>query len=195
MITRPKDYEETSIGGDMITPGGHKCRIMQVEEAVSQRGSQMLVVSIDTDEHDKQPMYYQHRYLTDKRPDKKWGGKMYVVVDGEYGTSNLKRFCTAVEDSNKGFSCWTDKGELKLAELKNKLIGVVFRGEDYTKDDGQIGYTVKGWRFCNYATAETQKVPERKTEQKTPQSPGMPADYGFVDVTADGLEDEGLPFN
>lgn len=193
MISRPKDYDETNIGGEMLAPGGHKCRIMDVREATSKNGSQMLIVAFDTDETDKQPMYYQHRYLSDKRPDKKWGGNMYVVVDGQYGTSNLKRFCTAVEDSNKGFSCWSDSGELKAEALKHKLIGIVFRGEDYTKQDGTIGYTVKGWRFCNYETAEEQRVPERKTEEKKPATPNFPD--GFMDIPADGLEDEGLPFN
>lgn len=218
MISKPKDYDNIPLGGERLTPGGHKCVIMQVIETTSSKGSQMLIISFDTDSADTQPMYYQNRYLNDKRPDKKWSGNMYLVVDGEYGPANLKRFCTAVEDSNANFSCWSQQGVLLIEQMKNKRVGIVFREEDYTKDDGTVGNSVKPMRFCNYFKAMEEKVPDRKPLpapsaqamaatapvsgqdqqnfvpfQQSQQQPARP-DYGFVAVP-DGLEDEGLPFN
>lgn len=200
-IGKPNDYDKIPVGGERLQPGGHRCVIKQAEEQTSKNGSQMLVISFDTDLTDAQPKFYENRWLSDKREDKKWGGKMYVVVEGEYGPSNLKRFCTAVEDSNEGFDCWSDKGELKLAELKDKLVGIVFREEEYTAWDGQVRRAVKGFRFCDYHKATDQSVPDPKPLQQSqealdatrPASLPQADDYGFVNVV-DGLEDEGLPF-
>lgn len=203
MISKPENYEKIPVGGEAIKAGGHKCRIMQAEESMSQRGSQMLVISFDTTEDDPQPNYYMARWVNDKRDkdEKKWGGKMYIVTEGEYGPANLKRFCTAVEDSNEGFSCWKGNS-LDLAGLKNKLVGVVFREEEYRLDDGQCRWSCKGTRFCNYEKAFEQKIPDPKPLPDSGasfQPAPMPTaaadgpDYGFVNV-ADGLEDEGLPF-
>ena len=202
MIGKPKDYEKINIGGERITPGGHRCIIMEAAEATSQKGSQMLVISFDTDATDAQPMYYQNRYINDKRLDKKWGGKMYIVTGGEYGPANVKRFCTAVEDSNEGFSCWDDHDQLKLAELKNKLVGVVFREEEFLLPDGQCRWSVKGTRFCNYHKALDQKVPEPKPLHSDAKDQAFDrafdaanaANEGFMNI-ADDLEDEGLPFH
>lgn len=205
MISKPKDYDQIPVGGEQLKPGGHKCVIMQVTEQVSSKGNQMLVVAIDTDAADTQPMYYQNRYLSDKRPDKKWSGNMYITVTGEYGPQNLKRFCTAVEDSNPGFVCWDQQGNLRMNDLKKRKVGIVFRGEDYTKEDGTVGFAVKGMRFCNYEKAFEQAVPEPKRLQSSPAAMAATApasvpfqgqqqpDYGFVNVAED--DTEGLPFN
>lgn len=196
---KPKDYDTTTIGGEALTPGGHKCIIKQVDEAISQKGREMLVVSIDTSDEDTQPGYYMNRWLNDSRDpsEKKWGGRMFIMQDGEYATANIKRFCTAVENSNDGFECWKND-QLDLEGLKGQKVGVVFRGEDYTKTDMTVGYTVKGLRFCSYDTAYDQPVPKKKElVQEGPQpfpAPAQTGAAGFVDAVPDGLEDEGLPF-
>ena len=88
------------------------------------------------------------------------------MTDGEYGPSNLKRFITAVEDSNPGFSVtW---GKQFASCLQDNKIGVVFREEEYTKEDHTVGMAVKPLRFCDYAKAADQAIPKRK-EAPAPQ--------------------------
>ena len=189
MINKPKDYENIQIGGESMKAGGHKCVIKQLEETTSSKGSQMLVIYFDTADEDIQPHFYMDRYISDKRPDKKWGGRFFLIPGGEYGPANLKRFVTAVEDSNDGFQAWDFSGALNMDAFKGTKVGLVFRKEEYTRDDGQYGVATKPFRWCNYETAYEQKEPEMKK-----QPPKADVDLGFLNVPADALEDEGLPF-
>lgn len=194
----PKDYNSTIIGA-ALTPGGHKCVIKQVEETKSKNGSDMLIIYFDTDKEDKQPGFYSERYLADKTAEKDpvWRGRQYVVVSGEYGTANLKRFCTAVEDSNEGFEVKWGKGFADC--FKGQKVGIVFRIEEYTDDaTHEVRASVKPFRFCDYAKAEEQAIPQRK-EAPAPkpslqQTWDQQAQEGFMAIP-DNLDDvEGLPF-
>lgn len=196
MIQKPKDYDNIQVGGESLKAGGHKCVIKMLEEGISNNGNQKLVISFDTADEDIQPHYYMDRYLSDKRADKKWGGRFHLVTGGEYGPANLKRFITAVEDSNDGFQAWDFSGTLRMDAFKNMKVGLIFRKEDYITDDHQLRTATKGFRWCNYETAYEQKEPEPK---KLPQSESAiqattPAgvDYGFVNVAEE--DTEGLPF-
>lgn len=199
MIQKPKNYDTIPVGGgESLKVGGHKCVIKMLEEATSSKGNQMLIISFDTADEDIQPHFYMDRYLNDTRADKKWGGRFYLVTGGEYGPANLKRFCTAVEDSNDGFQAWDFSGALRMDAFKNMKVGLIFRKEDYIADDHQLRTATKGFRWCNYETAYEQKEPERK---KLPQSESAlqatnpaDADMGFLNIPADALENEGLPF-
>ena len=199
MIQKPKNYDTIQVGGgESLKAGGHKCVIKQIEEGTSSKGNQMLVIYYDTADEDIQPHFYMDRYLNDTRADKKWGGRFFITVTGDYGPANLKRFCTAVEDSNDGFQAWDFSGNLRMDAFKNMKVGLIFRREEYTAPDHQLRVATKGFRWCKYENAYDQKEPELK---KLPQSEEAirattPAgvDYGFVDVPADALEDEGLPF-
>ena len=118
-----------------------------------------------------------------------------MTVAGEYGPTNLKRFCTAVEDSNDGFEAWDFSKQLRMDAFKGMKVGLIFRKEDYITDDHQLRTATKGFR-CNYDKAYDQKEPEPK---KLPQSESAvqattPAsiDMGFMNVEEDNLE--GLPF-
>lgn len=191
MISKPNGYDNIPIGmGESLKAGGHKCVIKKLEEATSSKGNQMLVIYFDTSDEDIQPGFYMNRYVNDKRPDKKWGGRFFLIVGGEYGPANLKRFITAVEDSNDGFQAWDFSGNLRMDAFTDLKAGLVFRKEEYTREDHTLGVATKGFRWCNYEKAYEQKEPERKAAPAPIQQP----DYGFVNVPADALEDEGLPF-
>ena len=191
MITKPKNYDTIQVGGgEMLKAGGHKCVIKQLEETTSSKGNQMLVMFFDTADEDIQPHHYMDRYLSDTREDKKWGGRFFLVPGGEYGPANLKRFITAVEDSNDGFQAWDFSGNLRMDAFKGVKVGLIFRREEYTKEDHTLGVAVKGFRWCKYDTAYEQKEPEQK---KAP-APNPEADMGFLAIPADALENEGLPF-
>ena len=163
----PSNYAQTQVGWESLAPGGHRCIITKVEETKSQAGNQMLVIYFDTHQTDTQPKFFSNRYLEDRASGKaadqlKWRGVSYWTVDEkiEGGTKRLKQFNTAVEDSNPGFQTVWGAGYCKAME--NKLVGIVFREEEYTKGDGSLGVAVKPMRYCNFEKAYEQKVPDRK---------------------------------
>lgn len=207
-MNKPVGYDDIQVGGyARITPGGHGCDIIEVKETISAAGNKMLEVAFDTDKTDKQPEFYRQQFYADKAAgrDAKWRGIHRVVVDERtpYGNANLKRFCTAVEDSNKGFKVDWGNGFCKC--FQGQKVGIVFREEDYTATDGQARTAVKPFRFCNYAEAEKQAVPERKRDTSTqpgyqqmsfsPSTDPRLAQEGFMQIQGDPLNDEGLPFH
>ena len=215
-MNQPNNYSSTTVGAEQITPGGHKCIIKQVEETKSQSGKDMLIVSFDTTNDDTQPGYYMNRWINDTRDEKKWQGRMFIVTEGEYGTSNLKRFTTSVERSNEGMDGYYDDaghwGKNFAASFKDKQVGVVFRREEYTTDDHQSRWSTKPFRFCSYDAAFDQAIPKEKPHpdsvMQTPTPAPMPQNApswaqqamqtpsdGFMDIPEGSDEAEGLPFN
>ena len=196
-----KDYNQAR---EQITPGGHKCIIKYAEEGRSQSGKQMLTVQIETSFEDTQPGFFQKRFDADTRADKKWPGNMYIVLEGQYAENNINKFLSALDHSNPNFTL-APGAELDPRQLMNLKVGVIFREEEYepqtaTMTDLMNGIYPKAVRpafWCGYDTAFEEKVPKMKTLNKVqtaaaPPTPG--ASYGFVNVPADALEDEGLPF-
>lgn len=198
-MQKPKNWEDIQLGV-VLNAGGHKCVITEVQETQSRSGKDMLVISFDTSEEDTQPNFYMNMFLADqKRTDRDavWRGKQYIVTEGEYGLANLKRFTTAVEDSNPGFEVkW---GKAFAGCFKGQKVGIVFRLEDYTADNGELRTSVKPCRFCSYDKAPEQAVPKRKElPQEQPSLMDQfqsQAQEGFMQIP-DGLNDaEGLPFH
>ena len=208
----PKTYDTSKNynNSERLTPGGHKCVIKHATEGPSKSGKQMLTIMFDTDLADSQPGFYRKRYDADTRADKKWQGNMYIVLDGEYAEKNILKFISALDHSNENFTAQPGAA-LDPRTLANLKVGIIFREEEYepqtpTQQDlmnGVYPTAVRPAFWCNYDKAPEAPVPKKKTLNKpqTAAFPPFPAgngagpDYGFVNVTADGLEDEGLPFN
>lgn len=214
-MNKPKTYENIQIGWEPVAPGGHKCVIKKVEETKSKNGLDMLVINFDMHQTDTQPNYFANQYIADQKANRnplKWRGVSYWVVDDnvEYGTKNLKAFNTAITDSNEGFEIVWGDGYAKA--LEGKLVGIVFREEEYTKEDHTVGYATKPMRYCDFNKAFDQAIPKRK-EAPAPQGPAVPGNWanapvnssgnyqpqqqswseGFVNVS-DSLDDDGLPW-
>lgn len=222
-MNKPEGFDDIQLG-TALTVGGHKCVIKKVEETRSQSGHEMIVIYYDTDMSDTQPEFFTNKFLKDRESgrDATWKGRHWIVTDGEYGPANLKRFTTAVEDSNPGFAVqW---GPTFAGCFTGKKVGIVFRLEEYI-DPGtyELRASVKSFRFCNYDKAYEQKIPDRKALPQNQQAaaswqpPQIPqtsaniqngyeqmsfsaaapnqaaADEGFM--TVDPLLDEGLPFH
>lgn len=218
----PDGYEEAQIGGsgERLLPGGHLCVIRAMRTEYSKAGNRMLVVEIDTDDADAQPVYYMNRYIAAYQAGKTptWGGIYRAVVDeraldkngDKYGLSNLKRLNTAISDSNPGFdlndkfyepdsSLQTPEAKINMErycqQFKDLRLGVVFREEEY-KDErtGQIRTSVKPFYVCDYAKAADEPIPNKKTLGRAPvPAPGVNGQEGFM-MIPDELGDEGLPF-
>ena len=201
-MIKPNGYDKLPVGFVAIKPGAHKCTIMEVVEAVSRNGNNMLCVYFDTDDNDEQPGYFAEMYKKHKKEfgdEAKWRGIFYVTLSGEYGVSNLKKFTSAVEHSNKGFVTLWDlvPGDGTFVNcFKGKKLGIVFRTEEYRKPDGTIGRSTKPQRACDYNKVADTKVPDVKKlleYQGVPSSDPAMAAEGFYDVP-DNLELD-VPFN
>lgn len=199
---------------ERLSPGGHKCVIKQIEPLKSKSGLDMWLIYFDTDVHDAQPCYFSEAYKNDTRPDKTWGGRQWYIVDENasfrgkdgvsyYGQDNLAKFTGAIEKSNEGFAInWKADYRTQefLNQFANKKIGIVFREEEYTKEDHTVGMSVKPMYFRSYEKAEEAKIPKLKEAPKTAETPawtpaqGASGANGFMQL-ADALMDEGLPFN
>lgn len=195
-MQKPQNYESINVGDfTPITPGGHLCIIKQVKEEKSKSGLDMLVISLDTDRTDAQPNYFTEQFKNDIRPDKKWGCVMYLVVDNstEYGSANLKKFCTSVEESNVGFSTvWGDKFENCF---KGKKVGVVFGREQYLNASGEVKWSTKPKYFRSTNTVLSAEIPKEKLlPEGASSSSNASITDGFMNIP-DNVEDAGLPFN
>lgn len=205
-MNKPQDFDSVQGFNDWVAlpAGGYVCRIMQVEETVSKAGNAMITISLDIAEGEF-AKYFENSYKNDKRPDKKWGCTAYqLVYDLENSNSTnkgFKTFTTAVCDSNSGFTIpW---GNNFGNGFKNKLVGVIFRREQYWGDDNQKHFKAKPYSFRGVETIRSGKfkTPEDKllndsqptgyAPQNQPQKPYVDADLSdFEEV----ISNDELPF-
>ena len=165
MLNKPFDFDLVTGYGEFrnITVGGHIMRIMSVEVVQSRENKEMLKISLDTASDDSQPAFFADKYRRDTRTDKKWGCVMYQRTTDDQGATNrgFKTFITSVEESNPGFTvAWGTSFE---ACLKNKRVGAIFREEEYEKESGGTGMSVKPFAFRSVETIKAGvDIPEPK---------------------------------
>ena len=192
-MIKPADYDRVSAYGE-FTPlelGGHICQIMSVEETTSSTGKNMLIISLDTAQQDKQPGYYMEQWKNDDRQDKKWGCRVFQLVLDKGGNTSrgLKTFITAVEKSNPGFQVqW---GDGFAACFKGRLIGGVFGREQYQNSYGDLKWSTKCVQFRSVeAIQKGVDVPEDRylNGQRPQQNPAA----GFDSLP--DIPESDLPF-
>ena len=165
---------------------------------VSKTGKQMLKVSFDTADNDKQPHYFADQFRNDIRPDKKWpsNGVSYILTEDEDGkcSRNFKTFTTSVEKSNPGFVVrW---GEEFCQCFKNKHIGGIFGIEKDWYNDKEVNHRKLRW-FRSVEKALAAEIPAETETQAYKQKNALSGldgkETGFMNIP-DGIDEE-LPFN
>lgn len=205
-MKKPVNYEETPAGGE-FTPvelGGHKAVIKQVSEKQSSTGKPMLVVLFDFAPDDEQVGYFMQKFNDDTRQDKKWPNQAtkYILTEDAEGKCSkaLKTFCTCVENSNTGYSCWK-KDDFDNAGIKGKKIGCVFGEEmDFYNGKEVKKRVLKYWCSIDKVAAQTvPEISETKAYKEWKEGNGVSVTVnnsgadGFMNVPPD--MDESLPFN
>lgn len=198
-MQKPQDFEQVQAytGFTPLEAGGHICKIMNVEETKSQKGSRpMIVISIDTDKTDKQPSYFTEQYKSNTKPNKKWSNNAVarqLVFDADGNTNKgFKTFIEAVEKSNNGFKVAWGDGFANC--FKGKLVGGVFGREEYMNNDtGECKFATK---FQSFRTVEDIKngveVPKDKLLNPSGgNSSNTPDIYGDIVPVDDGSD---MPF-
>ena len=174
-MRKPNGYDEASATMEYktIRPGGHRCLIHKVEECNARNGSEYIKVTFDTTFDDIDPEVYMKKWRSDTRTDKKWGGVMTIFITDPDGftTPQFKGFCTSLEQSNPGYKInWDDS---TTASMAKKVIGLVFREEEFEKQDGTVGVAVKAAWACDINKAAEQDIPKRRV-LKTNNAPAAP---------------------
>lgn len=150
MIRKPDNWENVQAFSDRKTlpVGGYVCRIKQ--SAVQPVGDgQQLAVLFDIVEGDYAG-FYEDDFRGNTRDDKKWKGVLRIWLpkyDGSekdgWTLSSLKGFTTSVEKSNPGYTWnWDEQ------TLKGKLIGIIFRSEEWDYN-GKHGWAVRPFRAAS----------------------------------------------
>lgn len=198
-MQKPQDFDQAQgfTGFTPLEAGGHICKIMNVEETTSAKGSRpMIVISLDTDKTDKQPSYFTEQYKNNTKADKKWSNNAIarqLVYDADNNTNKgFKTFVEAVKASNPGFNenvLWGNEPINKF--LKGKLVGGVFGREEYLNNYGDSKFAVK---FQSFRTVEDIKngvdVPKDKLLNPGSNNSNVPDLYGDLTPT----DDDTLPF-
>lgn len=199
-MMQPKDFNEVQAyaGFTPLAPGGHICKIVNVEETTSQKGGKpMIVVSIDTDNSDSQPIYFQEQYKNSTKVGKKWSNNAVVrqlVLDADGNTNRgFKTFIDTVEKSNQGFKVqW---GANFATSLKGKLIGGVFGKEEYLDNYGGSKFATK---FQSFRTVEDIKngveVPKDKLLNPTGNGNNNAFNGGGFNDDITPVDDGDMPF-
>lgn len=137
-------------GYETLAIGGHECVIVKAEQRIAKSGNPMLVVDLDTAPTDKQPNFYKKRFEADTRPDKKWGCTLYFTQDGsEFNQGRIALFICAVCNANgMDYDNLSDNDwEIIDRIIQGKKVCVVFREEEYEKEDGSVGVSIKPYSF------------------------------------------------
>lgn len=204
MIALPSDYNQAAAydgsGGAKLAPGGYICKIVgaRCEKVNTKNGpAQKFVLAFDIDEGEFAG-YYDAKFKRDKEKDAsgaKWRGTYDCFLLTNEGATNpfFKGLLTCIDKSNEPFQCVVN-GQINEANLKGKLIGLLFREEEYIgSSDGKKHTAVKA---CAARSVQTIRegnfeIPEPKLLQGSQggrsAAPSVPA--GFTQV-----DDDELPF-
>ncbi len=164
MLKKPADWDK--IEGieygefEMLELGGHEVIIKNAYEYTGQTGTTSLKVEVDISGNDKQAGYYQRQYDNINSVDRKWpsGACKYISLKEDTNCVALfKGFTTAIENSNPGYKWNFDETTL----VGKKLCGV-FGLEEFEKQDGTIGTTVKLTQFRSLDKLNEVKIPKVK---------------------------------
>lgn len=175
MIQRPNDWDTaqafTGENQQQLTPGGHILRVMGMKQEMSRNGKPMLVVGFDIAEGSELDGFYARLHERKKEYDAnaKWAGTIRYMLYGKDGTSTngfFKGFIKALEESNPGYRWnWDERS------VAGKMVGMVFGEEEYRKQDGSIGTSVKAQMARSVqAIRDGVEVPAKKTIKEEPQT-------------------------
>lgn len=194
MIKKFGDYEQTKAYTDAETlpKGAYVVKIMGATVEENSNG-QYIKIGCDIAEGEFKD-FYANQYKQDQREDKKWKCNYLLNVPKDDGTQEdgwtkrkFKTFTEALEDSNEGYHFdWDEK------KFKGKLFGGLFNEQEYEKNDGSVGKTVKIGKVISVQALKEgkYKMPEDKILTTTNKNSSSDT---FMNLP-DSIEEE-LPFN
>lgn len=184
--------QRRSGGREILPAGGYVAKILdaKVEHQTYRDGTSAdkLIVSFDIAEGNFIG-FFKKDYNENTNEDKKWRGVYRLTIPKDDGSerdswskNTFNNFIYALEDSNPGYSWdWNE------AMLKGKMIGVLFREEEW-EYNGSTGMTTR----C-YAVDAVSAIHEGKYKIAKPKL--LKKDNAYPAPTPESVEDDGeLPF-
>lgn len=179
-----------------LPKGAYVLKIMQAVPGNNDFNS-WIEVSFDIAEGEYKDFYMQD-WKNQTGEDKKWRGtyRLYETKDDGseqdmWRARTLKTFTTALEESNAGYHWDWDE-----SKWKGLFVGGLFRNEQYQKNDGTIGNTVRMSRATTVECVRTgdYRLPNDRLVDTSAStvSTTVPGVNAFVQV-ADEIDEE-LPF-
>lgn len=143
------EVESKQEGFSAPVPGGYICRIVQVEDV---EDKEYLKLTLDICEGE----FARRGEQIEESTGATWG---YYTAYRSYKDSALgffRNFLDNVDKSNKDFSVATFNNEEQ--KLKDKVIGVVLREEEYVGLDRETGANVKKVALRVYSLIPTEDI-------------------------------------
>lgn len=135
--------------------------------------------------------FYEDDYRAQNLEDKRWKGviRQYVPKDDgtekdEWTKSSFKALTDAVEDSNPGYHWdWNEAG------LKGKIVGCLFRNEEWEYEDRR-GWSTRPFKLISsdMIRSHKYKVPKDKPLKQKVSTSDIFGDFSEID------NDDDLPF-
>lgn len=184
------NWKEVNESGGQPTKGGYICKIIAIDD---DEDREFLKIYLDIAQGEfaghYQDLYDRYGFY----------GLTAIRSYKETAKGLFKKFLSALEKSNQGFVA--DAFNNDPQTLLNLQIGAVLQLRRYTKpSNGLDGTQLRVADVCAVGDiyAGNFKVPddidERNKVQAATATPQVTPSAGFIDVPADALEDEGLPF-
>ena len=192
MIKQFGDFATTQAikEGASLPKGGYVCKILNAQVKDGRFG-QYVQIAYDIAEGEFEG-YFKKIFDAKKDENKKWSTYFFLNIPTDDGSEQdaktkkaFKTFTNALEDSNEGYHFDWDE-----TKFKDKLIGGLFRYEEFQRQDGKVGRSTKmGWA-CSVAKIHSgnYKLPDDKLV-----TPAANTSTDFMNIP-DGIDEE-IPFN
>lgn len=146
-MNKPRGYDETAAAGEYaaLPAGGYVCRIISVKESMTKTNRQQVEIALDIEEGPERGRF-KREFDGDTRESRRWGAVLRQLTEDTDGQCNryFKGLIKAMEESNPGWKpVW---GEGFCSSCQGRLLGVVFRREQYPKQNGEPGWKTKPWQ-------------------------------------------------
>lgn len=174
--------------GERLPAGGYICRIMKAWVETTMNGSEQIVLALEIAEGEYAG-FAKRQYESRKanNPNAKWACVFKQFTLGTDGQTNpfFKGMLKSIEESNTGYKWnWQEAG------LANKMIGMIFREEEFEANDGTIKTTVRpAFPRSVQRIRDGVEVPEIRRLNNNRSNQNTLQNAGFTPV-----DDEKLPW-
>lgn len=189
-MIKPTDYDDTKLLSDYspLPAGGYVCKIVKLEEVKSRNDREMIKVMLDIAEGDEKDRF-RNQYTEDNRTEKKWKCNFFQSISYSDGNTSrgFKTFVEMCRKENDNFNVNWGSGFSEC--FKGKLIGMLFRREEY-EYDGKRGWNTRPYRVKEIEDirAGNFEIPEDKPlEDKTIKNLKAEIPEGFEEISDDDI--------
>ena len=183
MIRRPNNWNEVKEFSDRqkLPLGAYVCKVKKAAVQANEFGEQLCIV-FDIVEGEFSG-FFNEEYKNNTYDNKKWKGVLRLFIpkdDGsekdEWTKRTFKGMTTAFEKSNPGYAWNWDENS-----LIGKMVGILFRNEEWENDEGKTGWTVRPFRAISVDSVRSDdfKLPKDKPLKKNESAGGYGTGSGY----------------